>query len=407
MTGPTLSKTAGGVPAAMGAQRRLPGAVELTRLKEKLQIAALRLAARMLRLLGWEPVLSGLQTRIGHFCTEPDCYLKARLAAEKRVRALLIADPKTVANPFLLECWSRRFTVLRSSALYRFIKRRREALPEYTIVDLKYDPYHAALEAYDGPPLLALSEEDRERGRAILRRMGLPENAWFVCVHCREAGFLPNLPYHAYRDADIGHCVPAMRAIVERGGFVFRMGDPSMRPLAPQEGVIDYAHHALRSPFMDIFLSSQCRFFLGSSSGLFCVAGVFGVPVGCVNMAPLESLPFFKGNLCIPKLLYSTREKRLLHFPEILGSSLGSTYHVEQFQQQGMEVLENEPADILDLAEELFELSSGTAQADPEAEALRGRFHALFRENHAGFKAGGRIGLRFLRKHAHLLEDRT
>ena len=54
---------------------------------------------------------------------------------------------------------------------------------------------------------------------------------------------------------------------MERGAWCLRMGDPSMRPMPRAPRVIDYAHSAIRSDWMDVFLCARCRFFIGNTSG--------------------------------------------------------------------------------------------------------------------------------------------
>lgn len=40
-------------------------------------------------------------------------------------------------------------------------------------------------------PLLRLRDAHRQRGEAVLRELGMPQDAWFVCVHAREGGGIP------------------------------------------------------------------------------------------------------------------------------------------------------------------------------------------------------------------------
>ena len=136
------------------------------------------------------------------------------------------------------------------------------------------------------PPLFALRPDHALQGEACLRAMGVPEDAWFVCVHVRERGYSPSdQGHHAYRDADIGNYRSAMEEIVRRGGWCVRMGDASMTPLPPMPGLVDYATSSFKSDLMDVILCAQCRF--GTSSGLFLVSSAFGVPSALSNMAPL------------------------------------------------------------------------------------------------------------------------
>src|SRR5256885_8476241 len=60
---------------------------------------------------------------------------------------------------------------------------------------------------------------------------------------------------------------PAVQEITRRGGWVVRLGDPTMEPFPPTPAVIDYAHSRLKSPATDVFLCGACRFFIGVASG--------------------------------------------------------------------------------------------------------------------------------------------
>src|SRR5439155_12915255 len=115
----------------------------------------------------------------------------------------------------------------------------------------------------DRPPLLALDEAHRTRGRAVLADIGVPSDAWFVVIHAREPGFsVQDEAAHAFRNSDILRLIPAIPEVRRRGGWVVRMGDPTMRPFPLIEGVVDYAVHPSRSDWMDVFLCSEARFFV-------------------------------------------------------------------------------------------------------------------------------------------------
>jgi len=104
-------------------------------------------------------------------------------------------------------------------------------------------------------PLLTLSEVEMTKGRACLKELGLPDSAWFVCLHVRESGFKREQGFNPVEDglnAEIGTYLPAIRAVTERGGWVIRVGDPKMQPLPPTPRAIDYAHSAVRSEWMDV-----------------------------------------------------------------------------------------------------------------------------------------------------------
>jgi hypothetical protein len=111
------------------------------------------------------------------------------------------------------------------------------------------------------PPLLQLNQEQLDRGRDTLASVGISRSAWFVCLHVRELGFWNETsdPTNAPRIALIDSYLPAIEHIVSRGGWVVRMGDPTMRPLPHMTGVFDYARSTVKSDWMDVFLCASCR----------------------------------------------------------------------------------------------------------------------------------------------------
>ena len=120
-------------------------------------------------------------------------------------------------------------------------------------------------EADKRAPLLSLSEANKDALRGWLRQMGIPEGAWYVCLHVREAGFHVewNAMYPTVRDSKVEDYILAVKTITERGGYVVRVGDQTMERLPKMEGVFDYAHSSLKNPIADVLLPAGCRFFIG------------------------------------------------------------------------------------------------------------------------------------------------
>jgi putative glycosyltransferase (TIGR04372 family) len=256
------------------------------------------------------------------------------------------------------------------------------------------------------PPLLALTPEDVTWGREMLSSLGLPPDAWFVCVHARESGFSPHDEVmHRYRNADPEALIPAMREIVTRGGWCLRMGDPTTRPLPPIPGVVDYAHHPMRSARLDVVLCAKARFFIGNSSGLALVSSVFGRPSLLVNAVPMSGLGVLASDLTVPKLYWDSRKRRLLRFDEILGTPAGSYRFATQYQRAGIEVRDNSPDEILDATSEMLDKVEGCHLPFPEDEQLQQSFMLLLRPNDYAYGAASRISAAFLRKYRHLLPN--
>jgi putative glycosyltransferase (TIGR04372 family) len=329
---------------------------------------------------------------------------------------ILLAPPNATANTAYLKYWKRHFTVITDPYLIRALAPFASALGNRVASVLRLpdgqEKYFCEgmgviqqqWEAEGRPPLLELTEADRDRGREGLARLGVPEGAWFVCLHVRSPGFHKEGEglHQAHRNANIHSYLPAARHIIARGGWVIRLGDDSMEPLAPVPGLIDYAHSPFKSAAMDVFLCASCKFFVGVASGLSHLPTTFGAPCVLTNWVS-NAFPVYSGrDLFAPKLTWSDADNRLLPFAESLEPGLRKlSYCGLKMLERDLRAVDNTPEEILELVEEMFELLGGGARYTPEDERLQ----RVFREVALGYGLVGfsRIGRAFLRKYAHLL----
>ncbi|MBV8480100.1 MAG: TIGR04372 family glycosyltransferase [Actinobacteria bacterium] len=322
------------------------------------------------------------------------------LSPEDRV---LVA--KAVANPAYLQLWRKHYPRLVSdasgrSALSTLLPYLRDYASVIRFVDGRYLPLHAAATMVERrwaeekrSPLLLLPDEEREHGRARLAELGLPPDAWFVGLHVRQD---PGSPRDIH-NAEIATYELAIEAIVHRGGWVVRMGDPGMPPLRARERVLDYAHSPLRSDRLDVFVCAECRFFVGTASGPIGIPPTFGRPCVETNWAPLAFRHWVPGNVFVPKLYRSTATGELLQLEQILASDVGYTPLVARLQSLGVELVENSAEELRDVVVEMMDRLDGKAEYSPEDEVLQQRLDALSLrsgERLFGCSRGGRDWLR-------------
>ncbi len=253
-------------------------------------------------------------------------------------------------------------------------------------------------------PLLTLTESELENGRARLKELGVPHGAWFVCLHVRESGFKKKAGFNAVEDsmnAEIGNYLPAIRAVTERGGWVIRVGDPQMRPLPPESRTIDYAHSAVKSESMDVFLLGACRFFIGTSSGPAYVPPLFGVPCVLTNWAPTGQRPFNGRDIYIPKLFRAGFPSRLLSFPEMMAPPIGCTRPYTHAEELGLSLVANTPEEIREVVNEMLDRLDGALAYTETDTALQSAFDAVAETNLCIGNA--RAGRAFLRRYSRLL----
>jgi hypothetical protein len=233
-------------------------------------------------------------------------------------------------------------------------------------------------------PLLRLSDADAEFGQQHLRDMGLPDGAWYVCFHVRSSGFYGEgkILHQAHRNASIRSYLPAMSEVVRRGGWVIRLGDPSMEPLPRTPGVIDYARGKFKSQRMDVFLCATARFFVGVTSGL--------------SHVPNSNDRF------LPKLLQRKRDRAVLTFDEWLSRPVREcSYSGEGLLRDGYTAIDNTPHEIAELVREMLDACDGNRELSA-AERRRADDFAALAARH-GVRGYARLGAGFLARHADLL----
>ena len=265
-----------------------------------------------------------------------------------------------------------------------------------------------AWEHADRKSLLTLTPAEIEQGRKVLNELGLPDDAWFVCLHVRESGFKHEQGYSAVENilnADIETYVDAIQAIVKRGGWVIRIGDDRMQPLLPMHGAIDYAHSSHKSELMDVFLLGACRFFIGTSSGPAYVPPLFGIPCVLTNWAPPGQRPFNERDLFILKvyneIVPGGSDFRPLKFREFLSPPIGYAPSCER--ARSLRVVSNSPMEIREVVIEMLDRLSGPLNSSPTDDKLQAEFNRVARAS--GCIGNAHIGIDFLRRHAERLEQ--
>lgn len=354
--------------------------------------------------------LRDFTTHIGHLGLL-DGYAKARLLGRHAdARPVILCGRKPVANPSYLACWSRHLPFqVASPEAYGHLEGLADLLEDHTHgaldplgaqrVTYAYGDYVAVQAQWEREgrgPLLDLEPELAARGASRLRAMGVPEGAWIVGLHVREDR------WDRVRDARVESYFPAIRAIVARGGWVVRMGDPAMTPLPPMPGVVDYALGPHKSDWMDVYLWATGRFLVATLSGPYQIPPTFGRPCLLTNVAPVYAPAMYGADLLLPKRYFSPARGRCLPYPELVATRVGLVSSSGHLASLGVELVDNTPEELREAAEEMLDRVEGHPPADdPDLQAA-------FRNCYAPLGGtNGRIGRDFARRHAHLLTATT
>ena len=148
-------------------------------------------------------------------------------------------------------------------------------------------------------------------------------------------------------------------------------------------------------------------FFIAANSGPCAVTTIFRKPNAFVNVAPFFGVMNIcrKEDMFIPKKYWSIKEKRLLNFSEILTNGVANLCKTEQYIKNGIELIENTPEEIRDLAIEMEQRLNGTWEENEDKDTWQQVYQDILRRH--GFDSGKmpRIGTLYLSKNSYLLDQ--
>ena len=332
-----------------------------------------------------------ISSRIGHFAANTELYLCERDAGinvpnQRHIDVFFMDKP--VCNQQLAVMWYRLLRIWPALILAP-IARINRLVPGGKLHEIGNNTQsdrdvHNLLDQF--PPHLKFTTEEEARGEAGLRAMGIPIGVSFVCLTVRDSAYLAeqfvgnDYNYHNYRDSDVQSYVLAADALADRGFFVIRMGAKVHSAInSAHPKVIDYATNGMRSDFMDIYLGAKCAFCITVGTGFDAVPVIFRRPVLQVNAVPLGYCYTWGSNpLLLTKHHIDTSSGRELTMSEIFSRDVGFCLHTSDYESKGVDLIENTPEEIRDVAIEMVERLNGTWQEHPDDEALQQRFWEIF-----------------------------
>ena len=355
--------------------------------------------------------------RIGHFIGDVEAYLCTRDLEVRGRRVIdIIGCPQPVCNRQVLSMWSRVFLIVPGGKLWGYVD---AACMFWTRGEDHHVKLYGRVNDYwaikDARCHLAFTEEEKMRGRELIRRLTIPPDAQWVCIHNRDSIYLDKMDdrryaYHDYRNFSVQSLKAASDELVQRGYHVLRVGSVvSERFLSNNEKVLDYASSSMQSDFADIYLLANCVAYIGSDSGIACVPFVFHKPISFINFSSTLIGLLLDQDIRYPfiiKRIWHKERRRFLSLREIFECGLAGATETDRFEEVGVEPVCNTSEDIRDLAIEVGQRLKGRWQSQLADEEQQRRFWEIFRLYSPRIHEGeirARIGSAFLRNHEDLL----
>lgn len=332
--------------------------------------------------------------RIGHLTIDTEVYLLDKKLQNKNSIDLFFCN-ELICNYQLLKMW-KRIIIIHHFVKYLYYANK--MLPNSNAFDCSFKTFP---EYVNGKGLLnktkcniSFTNEEEKMGEKYLRSKGVGINDKFVCVHSRDSVFLKTFmgknrddndpwSYHSYRNSDINDYLFAINNLTLRGYYIFRIGAITEKKITVDNPmIIDYACNGDRTDFLDIYLSAKSSFFIAGGGGPMSTAIIFRRPVVVVNRIPIENLKagLGKKDITILKKIYSTDEKRILTFREVIEMGYGNFVKTEEYEKNNLEVFDNTPEEIRDVVLEMDARLNETWDESPEDVLLQKQFWNVITE---------------------------
>jgi putative glycosyltransferase (TIGR04372 family) len=185
-------------------------------------------------------------------------------------------------------------------------------------------------------PLISLTDEMRTNGLKILKRIGLPEDVWFVGLHIRSTNDLLRIG----RNANFENYIEAIEEIAQQGGWVLRTGSEKSNESSKLNNYIDtrtFNISKFEREILHTYIWSSSKFFIGNLSGGTHPPAAFGVPTLWADIHPISGFrPPSRLDLMIPKKIYNSRSGTNLSLQECL-----SAEHRDSQSENPLKLLSN------------------------------------------------------------------
>jgi len=269
-------------------------------------------------------------------------------------------------------------------------------------------------------PQLSFTDSEHIKGQQLLTKIGLPNNAKYVCIMARDKAFVDSPDYvrklddpfsfNDYRDCDINTFLSAAEWLTKQGIWVVRMGIQVVGPMDTNNNkmIIDYAsyyrRHLTDPDFADLYIHGNCFFYLGCPAGPYYFSHIFNVPIAMINGAPLAECGRNDHDLFIIKKYFNRKKHCFMTFKQMVerGAHWNRLWHDKQkeFEDEGIIYIDNTPEEILDITKEMYYRLNGTWTTKEEDIMYQNNFKKIFPEDSLMRDFPGYMGYKFAKKYA-------
>jgi len=366
-----------------------------------------------------------------------DCCSSKKLDITVLVQSdnIFIKGKRPIANKFLLKTVLRSFdennikyTTNRYLILFLYLLRKLKLVKihkknENNNVESFYrsnyfltsmPQYVSRISAYNrSTSFCKLTSSNNALGKKILNENNIDSDSMFVAMHTRDNAYgshLTGTNYgdsggHNFRNSNFEDLFSSCEYLNRKGILTIRMG-ADQYPIENNKKnyIIDYSN-SFRSEFMDIYIISKCKFFVGSTSGIWGVPYLFNTPILGTNFIPIYDSTMSSRDLWIPKKLWINKEKRFMNLKEMFSIDRTKYFNDKFYYDNGIEVVDNDSDELLSAISDMNSFVDGELVFSDKDDWLWDKFKSyLVKGDYSVVNSKARICPSFLqRNHEFLL----
>ncbi len=356
--------------------------------------------------------------RIGHLALNTEVFLRRLQLDSNLNNNLYLLFPNTfIANQILYDKYKvffkkqKNILLIENSILIKIINIMYRLTNKYRFVNnMNSNEYELFSKSNTS---IKFSKGDDKVGSNFLKEMGI--DSWYVCIFARDSAYLKtitdkeiDLSYHDFRDANIDDFELASKYIIDKGGYVVRLGNTVEKEMSfKHEKLIDYAFSDFKSAFMDIFLISKCKFVLATTSGATDICAVFNIPRAGVNWIPIDHLPWtsIRDISLVKKLKKNGKYIGLNEYYDLINNKKILPFNGSSYKQYNIQIEDNTPEEILDICIEMYESLNGTLSLTEEDIENQKKYQEIHKNSKQFSKVVTPMSYSFLRNNKWYIDD--
>lgn len=284
---------------------------------------------------------------------------------------------------FILFC----FFFLRRTLALTFLKVFKIKLPEnffFLEIGIRDDDLNIKKDLDNIPPYdfsrigsIEIEKIKIKLSENILQSLKIDKDQEFICLHVRDGEYRQDFQRREERNSSIENYYELINYLLKKNIIIFRLGIKARKKIElKNKYIIDMPFLDINYDYFNIYLLKNCKFFIGTQSGMHQLAFLFEKNCLITNIVRIfEDIPLTTKCRSISKIPYFRDKKNILSIKQYL--DLPYAYHHQHFINNELGYLENSKEDLYLAVKEFYQLTTTKKFSNPILDNNQKNFNEL------------------------------